>query len=68
MDRQFSIAALKLVIELAGKGIVLPRIAVANLAGFDHLVEDQLFQFAGHLRSLNLGVFDFLLNVLFFVS
>src|SRR3546814_20152901 len=67
MDGQFMLAAEHTIVELAGIGIVLP-VAVADLALLDDAIEQQLFQLLGQVGVLDVGVLDFLFDVLFFVG
>ena len=62
MDRQLILASNEAVIQLAGEGIVLAVLVIADLAVLDHLIEDEVSQFIGDGVGLDLGILDLLLR------
>ncbi|MNF97280.1 hypothetical protein D3C84_801010 [compost metagenome] len=67
MDGQFRLAAERAVIHLARVGVVL-AVFIADLALFDHAVEQQGFQLLDDIGGLDLSALDLFLDVLLFVG
>ena len=68
IDGEFLLTPEQAVIEFSGEWVKLVILIASNLLVLDDLVEYDLLQFGGYFRSLDIGVFYFLLYVFFLVG
>ena len=68
MNGQFILPAEDLVIQLAGKGVILAVILIPNFAVADDQVENELIEFVGNGRIIHLGRLNLLLHIFFFIG
>ena len=67
IDGELLIPSVNVVIQLFGKGVVLP-VFIADFAFLEGTVENQRFEFRQHVSAFHFRAFDLFFNVLFFIS